>query len=150
MKRPTLNKDNFDENHPSYQDVLKDFLAWGKDISEENKECIKECFLHYNHDGYRLARMLEDYYYIEPDEKLVEILSQVFIKRRNMERDLEKEWVKENQLSFAGETSKQVSYNGKNYFIRRLYDDEYKVGISENIEDKLFRIVGAEEVIFIK
>jgi len=142
--RPEVKSKTVDPSHPAIQKLVTEYARWSEDPKFENsskedyEKDILSCFDEWDLDGYQLTKHLESSVYLEGNSELVGILDGFYFIKREVEKDMNKKWVKENNLSLdhmllgRKVTYKQNLHKGSGY-ITTIDPETYRVTVSSDI-----------------
>ena len=161
VRRPKFDISKIDVNQPRFKKLVDEYVRWCKDQDyascsrAEYESDILSCFNKFDLDGYHLAEHLKDTVWVEPDSTLVDILDGVFSVKDAINREVIKQWVKENFLTISENViGKKVNakvgiHNYVDHYITMIKHDTYEVCISTDISRKGGYVVGYENVTFV-
>lgn len=107
-----------------------------EEAKDEYCELVYELFQEPDLDGYRLARVCESEYSMDPDASLVDILEETYNVRRNIVKDLVKDWVQRNNLTISDSlmdkliTWKMPYQQPKNGWVVDFHKDTYEITVN--------------------
>ena len=159
--RPKFDVNKINADHPRFKSLVDEYVRWNQDTDytscdrTEYENDIRSCLDEFDLDGYRLAKHLKNKVWVEPDADLVDILDDALFVKSSLEREMLKQWVKENFLTISDDVvgkkvnAKQGIRKYENHYITGIKPETYQVTVSENATKQGGWIVGFENVTFV-
>ena len=156
--RPVFNSDNINRSDALFKQIVDDYIEWeGNADAQLNRASyendIIDCLKQFNKDGYALARYLDDKIQIQPDRRLVEILDDVHVVSRQLNDELVRQWVIDNQLKISETViGKYVKYKQRftsdSGYITTIKPTTYQVTVDKSPTTAGGWVIDYENIIF--
>ncbi len=127
--------------------MAPEFANWCQEpVSDDLVKCLAKAMRH-EYDGYKIARNLENYSGVDPDEELVDILSGCHSIVDDALKNAEQQWVKYREIAPKHKVGDRVRCRHGEGTVREVYADIARYGVNVPPQaENAYWIVEAEDV----